>query len=312
MSLSARIAVVGSINMDLAVRTPRMPTRGENLMAHRWQLGLGGKGSNASVALSRMGTRALLVGAVGSDAFGRQAIETLSHEGVTTDAIVIAEDVDTGIALIMVDDGGENTILVVAGANHTLTPQAVRKALEPHWSALDALLVNFEIPEACVAEAVAGCRTHDVLCIVDAGPPRHFGRETWGGCTVLSPNALEASTLVGYDLVDDTLAVRAARDLLAAGPQAIVMKRGARGALLCTRDETVMVSAFEVEVVDTTGAGDAFTAALSLGLAEGLPLTEATRLGCAAGALAVTRLGTMNAMPTREEIEHLMQRQRHG
>lgn len=305
MSMVA-IATVGSINMDLAVSTPRVPLRGENLLAHALQVGLGGKGSNPAVALARMGARSHLVGCVGQDDFGEQALRLIAHEGVAIQGVVVTTDAPTGVAIIMVDDEGENTILVVIGANAALTPEMVEQGLGRIGDHLAAIQVNFEIPESCVAATVRYGQAHDIPVVVDAGPPRPYGPEVWGRATVLSPNALEAETLVGYSVADDKAALQAARDLLACGPEAIVLKRGAQGALVCTRDQVVRVPSFAVEVVDTTGAGDAFTAGLTLALAEGQALADAARFGCAAGAVAVTRLGAMSAMPTRVEVEALL------
>lgn len=308
MSKGPLIATVGSINMDLAIRTPRVPLRGENLLAHSLAVGLGGKGANPAVALARMGACSLLVGCVGEDDFGRRALALLDSEGVQTDRVAVVANVPTGVALIMVDDAGENTILVVIGANERLTPEAIEAALFPHWGELVALLVNFEIPAAAVAATVRLGASHRVPVIVDAGPPRAYGPDVWGQATVLSPNVLEAETLVEYSIPDDETARRAARDLLAAGPQAVVLKRGERGALLCTATKERLMPAFGVNVVDTTGAGDAFTAGLTLALAEGQSLDEAVRFANAAGGLAITRLGAMAAMPTRAEVEGLLAR----
>jgi ribokinase len=302
------IAVVGSIITDLAVATPRLPARGENILAHRLQIGPGGKGANAAVAAARLGARALLVGRIGDDYFGRQELATLHAEGVDVSAVGIDPTTQTGAAIILIDEAGENTILVVIGANDTLTPAHVEAGLAPHWGVLDAILINFEVPPAAVAAAVRGAQIHGVPSVVDAGPPRAWGPEIWGGATVISPNELEAATLVGVPITNDADAEMAARLLLAAGPQAVVLKRGAAGALLVTGALTQHFPSFRVDVVDTTGAGDAFSAALTIGLAEGKPLAEAVRFANAAGALAVTRLGTLPAMPTRAETEALLAR----
>ena len=300
------IAMVGSINMDLAVTTARVPLVGENLLARNLKVGLGGKGANPAVALARMGAASLLVACVGEDDFGQKALDTLSAEGVSTSGIAIVRDTPTGVALIMVDDQGENTILVVIGANARLTREMVDAALDPHWERLDALAVSFEIPEPCVALAVRAGRSHGVPVIVDAGPPREYGPDTWGGATILSPNALEVESLVDYPIEDDASARRAARELLLMGPDAVVLKLGERGAILCTDTGLETIPAFNVRAVDTTGAGDAFTAGLALAVAERRPLREAVRFANAAGAITVTRMGTMTAMPTRREIEGLL------
>ncbi|HEY63874.1 MAG TPA: ribokinase [Caldilineae bacterium] len=300
------IAVVGSIITDLAVLTPRFPQRGENLLAHRLQIGPGGKGANAAVAAARLGAEAILVGRVGDDDFGRNELAALRAEGVNTDAVSIDPEVQTGVAVIMVDDEGENTILVIIGANDRLRPEHVEAGLAPHWDRLDALLVNFEVPEASVAAAIRAGSEHGVPVIVDAGPPRPYGPDVWGRATVISPNALEAATLVGHPVEDDAAAEEAARELLEAGPEAVVLKRGAAGALLATRDEVQLIPSFQVDVVDTTGAGDAFSGALVVAMAEGKPLPEAVRFANAAGALAVTKVGTLHAMPTRADVESFL------
>mgnify|MGYP001073391239 CR=1 FL=1 len=310
MPETLNIAVVGSIIVDLAVTTPRVPQVGENLLAYSFKMGPGGKGANATVALARLGARPLLFGRVGNDYFGQVELEALRKEGVRTDTVGIDPQIHTGIAFIMVDDNRENTILVAIGANAALTTQEVEAALASHWPRLDALLVNFEIPEEVAKSVVVGAHERGIPVVVDAGPPRHYSPETWGRATVLTPNELEAGTLVGYPVEDEATAEKAARDLLAKGPQAIVLKLGKRGALLHTEREQLLVPAFPVQVVDTTGAGDAFTAALTLGLAEGRPLAEAVRFANAAGAIAVTRFGTMVAMPTRVEVEAFLSQRR--
>lgn len=304
------IAVVGSINMDLAVRTPRVPLRGENLLARSLAVGLGGKGGNPSVALCRMGARALLVACLGQDDFGQQAMAALQSDGVDLSAVSMLPGVDTGVALIMVDDEGENTILVVIGANNHLTAERVEASLAPHWGTLDAVLVNFEIPAAAVAAAIRAGRAHAVPVVVDAGPPRAFGPEVWGDATVLLPNEIEAETLTGCTITDDAAAVEAVLALRARGPEAVVLKWGARGALVATADGVERVPGFAVDVVDTTGAGDAFSAALTLALAEGRSLPEAVRFANAAGAVAVTRMGARVAMPTRVDVETLLRQSR--
>jgi ribokinase len=298
-----KIAVIGSIIADLAVRTPRVPTVGENLLAESFSVGPGGKGANAAAAVARAGAQAVLVGCIGDDDFGRMEMARLRQEGVDVDRVRADPETGTGVAFIMIDADGENTILVVNGANNLLSAEAVSQALASHRTTLDGILINFEIPEAAAAAGVQFGKDGGVPVIVDAGPPRSYGPETWADCTILTPNALETATLVGHPVQDDAAAEQAARELLAAGPQAVVLKRGARGALLLTVGREVHVPAFPVEVVDTTGAGDAFSATLAVAIAEGLPLEQAVRRANAAGALTVTRFGTMPAMPTRQEVD---------
>ncbi len=303
------IASIGSVVVDLIVSTPRVPITGENLLAHSFKIGPGGKGANAAAAVAKLGARAMLVGCVGNDEFGRLELSSLERYGVNTRAVQKV-DADTAVAIIMVNDEHENTILVVLGASNLLTAARVEQSLAPYWGTLDLIIVDFEIPEEAVAAAVRLGYEHQVPVLVDAGPPRPYEPETWGHATILSPNASEASEMVGYPVETDEASLRAARDLLAKGPSSVVLKRGAAGALLVSRDETLMVPGFKVEAVDTTGAGDAFTAMLALSVTEGRPLREAVLRGNAAGALAVTRWGTMPAMPDRAEVESFLTAQK--
>jgi ribokinase len=298
-----KIAVIGSLNADMSVLTPRVPNVGENFLANGFSIGPGGKGGNAAVAVARSGGETVLVGCVGDDDFGRMLLGHLRREGVDVEVVGVDPQAATAVAFIMVDAQGENTILVVNGANDRLSAEMVERALESHQGTLGAILVDFEVPEAAVAAGVRWGRDNGVPVIVDAGPPRPYAQATWQDCTILSPNELETATMVGYPVDDDATAVQAARQLLAAGPQAVVLKRGARGALLLTADQELFIPAFPVTVVDTTGAGDAFSGMLAVAVAEGLPLDESIRRASAAGALNVTRLGAMPAMPSRQEVD---------
>ena len=300
------IAVVGSVNMDLSVRTPRVPSRGENLLAHGLNVGLGGKGANPAVAISRMGGRASFVGCVGDDGFGRQAREALEREGVDIRGLCVAQAVPTGVALIMVDDEGQNTILVAIGANQALQATEVEAALQRLDPQPDAVMVNFEIPESCVAATVAYGDQRGITTVVDAGPPRTYASSCYARVSVLSPNRQEAEHMLGHDLSSRKAVERAALELRQLGPGSVVLKLGEDGAYVLSKDIAEFVAGFRVEAVDTTGAGDAFTAALTLGLARGQDLLAATRFACAAGAVAVTRLGALDAMPRAAEIATLM------
>ncbi len=304
-----QIAVIGSVVIDLAVQTPRLPAVGETLLADNFKIGPGGKGANAAVAVQRAGGAAMLLGCIGDDDFGRMEMAALREEGVDVDAVAIHPEASTGVGIAMIDADGENTILGVLGANDYLSPDDVTLALALHRDTLNGILVNFEVPEPAVAAAVQLGVNYGIPVIVDAGPARPYTPETWRDCTILTPNEQETETLVCYPVSDDTTAERAARELLGMGPSAVVLHRGAHGALLVTPGDTIHIPSFQVDVVDTTGAGDAFSGTLSVGVAEGLPLVDTIRRANAAGALAVTRLGTLPIMPTRQEVDTFLQRQ---
>jgi ribokinase len=304
--MSVTVASVGSLLVDLAVTTPRVPSVGENLLARGFRMGPGGKGANAAAAMARLGARVALVGAVGDDSLGRLELDALKREGVQVDGVRIDAERETGVAVIMVDDRKENTILVSPGAGDFLSPAQALEALAPLWGSLDALLVDFEVPRAVVAAVIDEGGRRKIPVVVDAGPPRPWGPETWGRAAVVSPNREEAAAIAGRDLPSDDAVRAAAQEMLRAGPRAVVVKMGAAGALVCTPGSAAPVPAFPVTPVDTTGAGDAFTAAMTVAIAAGADLETAARRGCAAGALAVSRFGTMPAMPTLQELERFL------
>jgi ribokinase len=300
------IATVGSIIFDLAVTTPRVPVTGENILARTFKMGPGGKGANSSAAAAKLGADSILIGSVGDDSFGQMELAALRELGVVVDGVKIDREESTGVAVIMVDENRENTILVVIGANATLTPDEARETLQSRWQTIDAIQVNFEVPEPVVAAVIGEANRHSVPVILDAGPPRTYRRETWSKATIVSPNRLETESLVGRTIKNNDDLLQAAQEILDSGPDAVVIKLGSEGSLICTKELYVSVPAFKVETVDTTGAGDAFTAAMTVGIAEGMDLREAVRFASAAGALAVTRFGTMSAMPKRNEVEKFL------
>ncbi len=304
MGRSIAVAVVGSINTDLVMRVPRVPEHGENLMAHGITTGRGGKGSNCAIAVARLGGTARMVGSVGQDVYGDQAMEALQAEGVATAGISRSAEAPTGMAVIMVDDEGENTIVVARGANERLTVAHVRGALDE--AAPDVVVTNYEVPFDCVQAALDWADAHEEFAVLDAGPARHEQPQRWGQHTVLTGNEAEIACLLGCSREDEFRWQEGVRDLLASGLAGVVVKLGGRGAYVAAPNLESRVPAFGVPVVDTTGAGDASTAALALALASGKPWLEAVRYANAAGAVTVTQLGAAGAMPWRADVEALL------
>lgn len=301
------VVVVGSINMDLVVRVPRLPRPGETLPAHDLQTIPGGKGANQAVAAARLGARVTMVGRLGDDAFGPRLRAGLESAGVSTEHVRVTDGCSSGVAVIAVEERGENAILLVAGANGRLTPDDVRAA-EAVFQQADALLVQLEVPVETVEAAVILARRHGVRVVLDPAPaPTGPLPKSLCEVDVLTPNQTEAEALTGIAVINAAQAEHAARLLRDRGARNVVIKLGEQGALLCDLEGlTEAVPACRVQVVDTTAAGDAFTAALAVGLCEGRLLKEAVRLGCAAGTLATTRAGAQPAMPTRQEVERLL------
>lgn len=291
----ADIVVLGSANMDLVVRQPRLPEPGETMFGSSFATVPGGKGLNQAIAAARVGGEVAFLGAVGGDAFGRELRETLSAAGVNTDAVALVERA-TGTAHIAVLDGGENAIVVVPDANGVELPldDVQKRAIR----AARYLVVQFERPLPLVAEAVAFARAHGVTTVVTPAPAMPLPEGFLENVDILVPNAAEACTLAGVD--DETDAARA----LSARVGTVVVTRGARGALVARGGDIVtQVPAHPVTPVDTTGAGDTFTGVLVARLAAGDAEPAALRAASVAAALATTRPGASPSMPTWPEVQ---------
>ncbi|MCC6235687.1 MAG: ribokinase, partial [Verrucomicrobiales bacterium] len=306
----ARIVVLGSINMDFVTRVTRLPQPGETLPGHAFDCRAGGKGANQAVAIARLGADSTLIGCVGDDALGEQLIAGLRAEGVQVKHVRRVRGCGSGAASISVDAEGQNTIAVVPGANARLLPQDVR-ALEELIEQADALLMQLEVPLRTVAAAARIARRHKIPVILDCAPAPDDGLPaTLRGIDILSPNQTEAASLTGLPCGSVMEAEQAARALIRRhDPGLVVIKLGGDGAIAHAGvRETLVAPAFPVRAIDATAAGDAFTAALIVHLAEGARLGESMRFACAAGALAATRAGAQEAMPTRAEVDRLLKR----
>lgn len=306
--MALTVAVIGSIMMDITVRAPRLPISGENLFVDDLVSGAGGKGGNAAVALARHGVRTIFVGNVGRDVWGREACRQLDHAGVQTDLIAQDAETPTGMVIMLAEHNGATTYVAYTGANRTLTPEDVQQRLTPLLTQLDGLLFNFEPPAATLKEAAALAHAAGVSVFVDAGPQRTYATDVWKHAAILSPNESEAQMLAGRALPDDETALDVARALREQGPQAVVLKRGARGALWADASGSGLAPAFAVDVVDPAGAGDAFSAGLVWATLSGRSLPQAVRWANACGALAATRLGTLDAMPGKAEVNAFLAR----
>lgn len=302
----ARIIVVGSLNMDLVVRASHIPIPGETVLGSDFGTFPGGKGANQAVAAARQGASVTFVGRVGADAFGRQLVAGLQGEGIDTHHVGVDETAATGVALIILDAAGENSIVVALGANGRLMPKQIRTS-EAAFRGADVLLLQLETPLKSVLMAARQAKIHQVRVVLNPAPAQMLPLELLALVDVLVPNETELALLTGLPV--DTLEriEEAARTLLAQGVSALVVTLGGRGALIVEQNRPASyVPAFAVEVVDTTAAGDSFAGALSVALAEGTSLRAAVTRGCAAGALATTRLGAQPSIPTRTQVVQLV------
>ena len=293
------VLVVGSINMDLVVNTDRFPGPGETVLGQSFCTFPGGKGANQAVAARRLGAQVSMIGCVGKDAFGQELLKTLTDEGIDTRYIATVADVATGVALITLSDS-ENSIVVVPGANHALTPEHLESA-EAAFRAADVVLCQLEIPMPTVEVAAALAARFGKPFLLNPAPAVPLPAALLSGTTLLTPNEHELA-LVFRNAPD------AWQDVLASHPQRILMTRGSDGAWFADPSGKLHHQpTFPVSAIDTTGAGDTFNGALAADWGKGL--AQLTRLACAASALSVTRKGAQSGMPTRAELNAFLAEQ---
>ena len=296
------IVVVGSLNMDLVIRTPRFPGPGETIIGSAFHTIPGGKGANQAVAAAKLGAQVIMVGRVGDDAFGDQQLANLSQLGIDVSRIQRDPKAATGVALIVLDEQGQNSIILAPGANMRLT-LADLEAAEDALASAAILVLQLEIPQKVVEQAIKAARAHGVVVLLNPAPGRRLPPTLLSQVDVLIPNESETALLTGTEVDDIESARRAAAKLRAAGVGTVILTLGGRGALLLEGQKATHVPGYRVHVVDTTAAGDAFVGGFAVALAEGQDLAEAVRLANAAGALAVTKLGAQPSLPTRSEVE---------
>jgi ribokinase len=299
MTKRPQVTVLGSLNMDISVTVPRLPAPGATVMGSAAQFTPGGKGANQAVAAARLGADVRMVGCVGDDDFGRRLLAALRAEGIDADAVRVVPKVPTGLAMIAVDDAGENLIIVAPGANHQVGPADVDKAAA---NSSDILVISAEIPAPAITRAL----TQAGPSILNLAPaPPEAAALVGQGADWLVVNESEAASVLGRPVDGAAEAALAASALAAAGPRHAVVTVGAHGVALASADApgpAEVIDGFPVHAVDTVGAGDTFVGALAVALAAGVSPPEAVRAAAAAGAAAVTRHGAQAAMPRPADI----------
>jgi len=302
------ILVIGSINMDLVVRGPHMPAPGETVLGSGFKTTPGGKGANQAIAVARLGGRCKMIACVGDDGFGDQLIEHLKKEGVDCESVSKTPDAPTGVAMIVVDSIGENAIVVASGANYRVTPDDNIIPNEELFDEADLVVLQLELPLPTVRASIELARRHGCKIILDPAPAPRVIPDKLCEVDILTPNIVECETLTGKKPgMEERIDKGIALDLIDLGARAAVLKLGPRGSLVVTPEgRFYSVPAYKVSVVDTTGAGDAFTGGLAVAVSNGASLHEAAKFACAAGSLACTKLGAQAAMPTVDDVKMLM------
>lgn len=307
------ILVVGSLNADLVVRAPRFPQPGETISGEDLQVIPGGKGANQAVAAARLGANVSMLGRVGKDNFGDFLLNNLKANNVDSQ-LVQRDDASTGTATIIVDANGQNSIVLSAGANGKVSPADVESASFFHYK---LLLLQLEIPAPTVLAAAQRAKENKVKVILNPAPAKEIPDELIALSDFIIPNETELSLLTGLDVNDIPSTEKAAQVLLQRGAKNVIVTLGSKGALIVDKETSKHVDTFKVDVVDTTAAGDAFIGGFATKLLESasslanqqeqaLAIQNAVRYGCACGALATTKFGAQPSLPTKQEVEKLI------
>ncbi|KAF1005901.1 MAG: Ribokinase [Pseudomonas fluorescens] len=300
--MSAKVVVIGSLNMDLVTRASRLPRAGETLIGQSFFTVPGGKGANQAVASARLGAEVAMVGCVGSDAYGVQLRDALLVEGIDCQA-VSSVDGSSGVALIVVDDSSQNAIVIVAGGNGELTPQRLQ-AVDHVLQAADVIVCQLEVPMETVGQALKRGRELGKTVILNPAPASAPLPDAWyASIDYLIPNESEASALSGIVVDSMDTARQAATQLIKAGAGKVIITLGSQGALFADGQGFEHLLAPKVKAVDTTAAGDTFVGGFAAALAAGKSEAQAIRFGQTAAALSVTRSGAQPSIPTLRDVQ---------
>lgn len=296
------ITVVGSFIVGMTLRTERMPIFGETLIGSDFDMGPGGKGSNQAVAVARLGAESYFAGIIGDDKLGEIATDLYAGEGVNTEYLQATTEMATAAGFIILNQMGENGIIIDTGPNQLMDTQFV-DGVEPQIVGSDIVMTVLEIPVEAAARAMALGRKHGIRTLMNPAPATALDRTILQNVDVLTPNQTELRILLGLSPDDPTPDATLAQQLQSYGVETIIVTLGEAGALILHNGDMITVPGISVDVVDTTGAGDAFSAGLAVALAEGKSLVDAVKFANCCGALACTKLGVIPALGHRADVE---------
>ena len=297
-----QILVVGSTNTDMVIKAAHLPRPGETILGGTFFMNPGGKGANQAVAIARLGAPVTFICKTGTDIFGHQSQQLFEAEGINTSYVFSDPQNPSGVALISVDDKAENCIVVASGANANLTPEDLKKA-EEAIDQCDIVLLQFEYPMETVEYVAKIAFEKGKKVILNPAPAQPLSAKLLSHLYLITPNETEAEMISGVKITDEASANEAAQVLSEKGVQNVIITLGSKGALVYSNGESEIVPAYKVNAIDTTAAGDVFNGALTVALSEGRDLKEASRFGCKASAISVTRSGAQSSAPYRNEVD---------
>lgn len=296
-----KITVIGSSNTDMVIKSYKLPTPGETIIGGDFLMNPGGKGANQAVAAARLGGDTTFITKTGNDIFGKQAVQTFEKEGIHTEFISTDPNNPSGVALIMVDDQGENCISVALGSNGTLNSQDIDHASAQIKSS-ELVLMQLEIPLSTVEYAASIASKAGVKVVLNPAPAQELSDKLLKSLFLITPNETEAEMLSGIKVIDEVSAIQAAKIIKKKGVQNVIITMGASGAFLSTDEGGLLIPAPKVKAIDTTAAGDTFNGALVVALAEQKGFTEAIQFAIQAASISVTKLGAQASVPYRKDI----------
>jgi ribokinase len=296
----SKIVVIGSANTDMVVKSKTLPLPGETLLGGTFFMNAGGKGANQAVAAARLGGNVTLVAKVGNDIFGKQTIEGLKKENINTDYVFIDEEAPSGTALIMVNEEGENCIVVAPGANGNLLPADIEMVKD--ISEAEIILMQLEIPMKTIIAVARKAKLNVQRVIINPAPAQKLEIELLNGLFLITPNEIEATFLTGINVEDEISASQAAEVFISKGVQNVIITLGKKGAYFQNKKIKLMVDAPVVKAMDTTAAGDTFSGALTVAFTEKMDWQQAVKFAVQAASISVTRMGAQSSVPRRSEL----------
>lgn len=299
---SAKVLVVGSCNTDMMVKAKHLPVPGETIIGEKFYMIPGGKGANQAVAIARLGGEVTFVCKTGNDIFGHQSQQLFEEEGIDISYILSDKTNPSGVALITVDEEAENCIVVASGANANLLPKDL-KFIDPVIDASDIILMQLEIPMETVIYVAELAREKGKPVILNPAPAQDLPQRLLQCLSIITPNETEAQMISGVAITDEASAIKAAEVIAGMGVEKVIITLGSKGCLVYSEGIAELVSAYKVEAIDTTAAGDTFNGALAVALTERSNVVDAVRFACKAAAICVTRIGAQASVPYRTEVD---------